>query len=69
MAYSIHDQIAEVARELALRERLYPQWVTARKLSQQKADDQLGRMRAVLSTLQGVQLGAIQQAVAKGEQD
>jgi len=46
------DQIAEVKREIALRERVYPKWVEAGRLKQDKADRQLAIMRAVLATLE-----------------
>lgn len=46
--YSIDEQVAEVERELHLREELYPKWVLARKMTQSRADRQIGLMRAVL---------------------
>ena len=46
------DQIAEVKRGIALRERVYPKWVEAGRLKQDKADRQLAIMRAVLATLE-----------------
>ncbi len=50
---TIDEQIAEVEREIRLREVVYPRWVAAPKpkLSQAQADKQIGRMRAVLITL------------------
>lgn len=54
--YTIEEQIAEVEREIRLREVVYPRWVAMPKpkLSQAQADKQLGRMRAVLATLERV---------------
>ena len=43
--------IAEVERELRLRRRVYPQWVAAGKLSQQKADRQIAVMEAIAERL------------------
>lgn len=48
---SIETQIAEVKRELALRDRVYPHMVAAGKASQEEADEHMGSMRAVLNTL------------------
>jgi hypothetical protein len=53
----IDAQIACVEREVGFRERLYPRWVKAGKLTQATADDELSRMRGVLLTLQRVQRG------------
>lgn len=52
---SIADQIACVKREMAMRERVYPRWVTAGKIKQEKADLQISEMKAVLKTLQDVE--------------
>lgn len=53
---TIDEQIAEVEREIRLREVVYPRWVAAPKpkLSQAQADKQLARMRGVLDTLKRV---------------
>lgn len=48
---SLADQIKEVKRELAMRERLYPGWIAKGTLKQADADRQLERMRAALATL------------------
>lgn len=52
---SIQEQIAEVKREIAMRERLYPQWVDKGTLDAKGATQKLEAMRAVLSTLQEVE--------------
>lgn len=52
--YSIEEQIACVRREIGLRERLYPRWVAMRKMSQSKADEELGAMKAALGTLERI---------------
>jgi hypothetical protein len=45
------EQIKEVRREIELRERLYPQWVSVGTLSSIDAEERFNRMRAVLDTL------------------
>lgn len=57
VAVLIDDQIACITREIGFRERLYPRWVEQKKLTQAAADAELERMRAVLSTLQGIKQG------------
>lgn len=47
----IDAQIAEVAREVALRRNVYPKWVEAKKLHQDTADRQLEAMAGALETL------------------
>lgn len=54
-AISIADQIACVKREIAMRERVYPRWVTAGKMKQEKADAESATMKAVLETLHDVE--------------
>lgn len=50
-APNLVEQIAEVRREIAMRERVYPRFVANGKLTQAKADRALATMRAVLMTL------------------
>lgn len=45
------DQIACVERELKMRRRVYPRWVSQGKLQQVGADLELQRMTAVLRSL------------------
>lgn len=45
------EMIAEVKRELALRERVYPNLVRQRRMHQHEADRGMRRMRAVLKRL------------------
>lgn len=47
----IVDLIACVDRELGYRQRVYPRWVAARKMSQDKADVEILRMEMVRSQL------------------
>jgi len=58
MTATIDEQIDCVKREIGMRERVYPKWVQTRRLSQEQADRELGRMRAVLNTLQNLKRAA-----------
>jgi hypothetical protein len=51
MIINLEEQIAEVRREIAMRERLYPHYVATKRTTKTKADHQLAVMRAVLRTL------------------
>lgn len=51
------EQIKCVEREISMRERVYPAWVQANRMTQRKADDEIAAMRAVLETLRGVERG------------
>jgi hypothetical protein len=51
MTSSIHAQIAEVEREIALRRRVYPGLVMRKKMRQVEADLHISRMEDVLATL------------------
>ncbi len=52
---TLEQQIACVRRELAMRQRVYPKWVTAGRMTQQQADHEVNAMTAVLATLERVQ--------------
>ena len=45
--YTTEDKLGEIKREIGLRMTLYPRWVQVGKISQQKADKQLGILRAI----------------------
>ncbi|MDP3417899.1 hypothetical protein [Falsiroseomonas sp.] len=47
----LSDQIAAVQREIAMRQRVYPRWVAAGKMTQAKAEAETRGMQAVLDTL------------------
>lgn len=49
---SLDRQIQAVEREIKQREYVYPRRVAAQKMTQKKADEEIGFMRAVLATLQ-----------------
>ena len=52
---SLPQQIEEVEREIALRERVYPHQVRTGKMRPSIADYHMERMRAVLATLKLIQ--------------
>lgn len=51
MTIGLAQQIAEVERELALRNNVYPGLVARKKMRQGEADAHVARMQAVLKTL------------------
>jgi len=51
---SLAQQIEEVEREIALREKVYPNQVRMGKMRRSVADFHIERMRATLRTLQWV---------------
>jgi hypothetical protein len=53
---TLAEQIAEAQRELALRERVFPRWVKSGRLSMDEAYHQLAAMRAILRTLQRLEV-------------
>ena len=55
---SLARQITCVERELAFRARVYPLQVAKGKMKQEKAEDEIAAMLAVLKTLQGLYDGA-----------
>ena len=58
MTITLAEQIACVERELAMRRRAYPKWVTAKRMSQESADREITAMTAVLATLKSLHQGA-----------
>lgn len=48
---SLEDQIKCVEREIALRKRVYPRWIAAGKMTNEKANDEIARMQAVRESL------------------
>jgi len=51
VAVTLSDQIAELKREMAMRERLYPGWIERGTLRRDAADRQMARTRAALHVL------------------
>ena len=59
----IDEQIAEVRREIAFRERAYPKWVAEKRMSAEQAKRQIGVMQEVLRVLSFVNtVGVIERA-------
>lgn len=52
---SIQEQIAEVKRELSLRERVYPRLIANKKITEQIAERNTARLTAALRTLELVE--------------
>lgn len=48
------DQLAEVRREIGMRRKAYPRWVSLGRMTQQQADRSLALMEAVRDTLAGL---------------
>jgi hypothetical protein len=48
------DQLKCARRELGLRQRVYPRWVGAKRMTQFKADEELAAMTAIVKTLEGL---------------
>lgn len=57
MTVPLERQIACIVREIAMRRRVYPRWVTAGTMLQAKADQEIADMTAVLATLKGLPEG------------
>lgn len=52
---TLEKQLACAKRELALRIRVYPTWVHAKRMNQFKAKEEIEAMRAIVKTLEGLQ--------------
>ena len=53
-APTVSEQIACIERELKMRQRVYPRWVSTGKMKQASADKEMAAMEAVLKTLKGL---------------
>jgi len=51
---TIDDQIKCAERELAMRKRVYPRWITAKKMSEEKANREIAVMESIIKTLKAV---------------
>jgi hypothetical protein len=51
----LSDQIKCAERELALRRRVYPNWVEAKRMSGKKAEAEIEAMSAIIDTLRSLQ--------------
>jgi hypothetical protein len=52
---TLADEIACIRRELAMRRRVYPNWVKTGRMKPAEADTELARMQAVLTRLETLQ--------------
>lgn len=52
--FTLHEQIGSVEREIAMRKKVYPRWVSQGKITREKAEKEIGLMEAVLATLNAV---------------
>lgn len=48
---SLEVQVACIRREIGMRERVYPRWVSTAKMTPKRADEEIAAMKAVLATL------------------
>ncbi len=48
---TLQEQIAEVEREIELRNKVYPRWIEKKRLTQRRADRLIEIMWAVRNTL------------------
>ena len=53
---SLTEQIEEAQRELALKEKCFPGWVKSGRLSMDEAYHRLAAQRAILATLQRLEV-------------
>jgi hypothetical protein len=54
---SIADQIKAAKRELAMRQSAYPRFVARGSMRQEKADEEIAAMTAIIGTLEAVAEG------------
>jgi len=52
---TLAEEITCIRRELAMRQRVYPNWVKAGRMKPAEAETEIARMQAVLTRLQGLQ--------------
>ncbi len=48
---SLAEQVSCIEREIAMRERVYPRWVSIGKMTARKAEFEMDAIKAVLETL------------------
>lgn len=52
--YNLESQITCIRRELAIRKKVYPNWVLSRRMKPEEADHEIQCMQAVHDTLCGL---------------
>ncbi len=55
VAVTFENQIEELTREIAMRQKLYPQWIQQERLTPPDAAVKLARLKATLETLKALQ--------------
>lgn len=55
MTTTLARQIQCVAREIALRRAVYPKFIASGRMKQDRADDEIATMEAVIETLKGLE--------------
>ena len=66
---TLDDQLAEARRELALRKRCYPGWVTRGTMTEDQAEDHLAVQEAIVATLQRLVDGEAQPSLFGANQN
>jgi len=51
---TIDQQIAEVKREIGMRERVYPRFIEQKRITQAQADERITILQSVLETLERI---------------
>jgi hypothetical protein len=52
--YSLEEQLAEARREVKLRRRVYGRWVEQNKMDRRLADERIGLMEDIVTSLEGL---------------
>jgi len=65
---TVQDQIECVEREIKMRKRVYPRWVSSFKMDQEKADREILTMQEVLKTLRQLDTSDLFNQKATNEQ-
>ena len=52
---TLTQQVACVEREIAMRQRCYPRWISGGTMTQAKADEEIRNMKAVRQTLEEIE--------------
>ena len=58
---TLDEQIECVKREIGMRRRVYPRWIEAWRMTEERADHEIAAMEAVLATLESLRPAQPQQ--------
>lgn len=53
-SFTLDEQIAELKRELGVRERVYPKWIEMGRITKEKAEENKGKLQAAIKTMTGL---------------